>query len=159
MCGVVECTVPKGVGLFEAAPDENQRRAGDFLFLDLLPDRFQCRVDIGLVGPAHTVGHDDRAVGTIERNEVAFDLAQVADRKMDGKRRTRASEAGQFFTRRHRRGFHRRAGEDQGLRHLGHREFNAKAGGSGGIGRHPGDNLIIDTKRLQAADLLGNGAV
>ena len=93
MCGVVECTVPKGVGLFEAAPDENQCRAGDFLFLDLLPDRFQCRVDIGLVGPAHTVGHDDRAVGTIERNEVAFDLAQVADRKMDGKRRTRASEA------------------------------------------------------------------
>ena len=78
---------------------------------------------------------------------------------MDRKRRTRTSEACQLFTRRHRRGFHRRAGEDQGLRDLWHREFNAEAGGGGGIGRHARNNLIIDPKRLQAADLLGDGAV
>ena len=66
--GVVERTVPKGACLIESTPDENQRRAGDFLVLNLLPDGFQRRVDIGFVRPADTIGHDDRTIGSVKRN-------------------------------------------------------------------------------------------
>ena len=98
---VIERAVTEISRLRQRRSDKDQRRSRNLGFLNLGADIGQRAVDIVLIRPADTIGHNHRAILAIERHKVALDLAQVPDRQMNGQCRAGSAKTGQFLARRH----------------------------------------------------------
>ena len=116
-------------------------------------------LDDFLVGPGDAVDDDDRAIGAVMRRQGALDIAEVADRQMDGEGGLAAAQFFQFLARRHGRGLHGGAGEDHGLGDFGQGEFGFQNGGGGGEGGHAGGDVIVNAELVEPAHLFGDGAI
>ena len=93
------------------------------------------------------------------RNERALDVGEVAHREMNRQRGLRGAELLQFLAGRHGRRLHGGAREDHRLRHFGQRELGLEGGSRGGEGGHARRHVIGNAERIEAAHLLGNGAI
>ena len=112
-----------------------------------------------LVGPGGAVDDGDRHLLAQERHELPHHAGEIVDRKMDAQGGTRGGEGREALAFRHGRGAHGRAGEDDRLGNIGKRELAAERCRSGGEGRNPGGDRPGYARGLEAADLLGDGAV
>ena len=112
-----------------------------------------------LVGPGGAVDDGCGAVLAQDRDQLAADAGEVVDREVDRQRGAGAGEGGEVLALRHGRGAHRGSGQDDGLRDLGERELQPQAGGRGSEGGDAGGDGPGDAEGVEAAALLGDGAV
>ena len=67
------------VSLAERRANKDQRGAGDLFSADLVADIGKRAANEHLVGPAHAVGDDNRAVSAIMRCQFPLDGEEIAD--------------------------------------------------------------------------------
>ena len=92
-------------------------------------------------------------------NQRRGDLLDGLGAQVDHERRAVRGEVGEPLSRRHGRCALAVAREDHRLRDLGDRELAAQAGGGGGEGGDARGDVPRDAERVEAAHLLGRGAV
>ncbi len=112
-----------------------------------------------LVGPSGAVDHGHRHVRAEDGDEVADDAGEVVDREVDAQGRTRGGERLEVLACRHGGGAHGGAGHDDRLGDVGQGQLAAQGRRGGREGRHAGGDRPGDAERVEAADLLGDGAV
>ena len=74
--------------LFQRWAHQDQSCAGDSRISHFLAYIADCATDDDLIGPAGPIGHHNRSICSVMRRQNPFNLAHIANRKVNGERGT-----------------------------------------------------------------------